>query len=104
MQIKPYTRGKVFSVREVEKCINCITADFSLYERREKSRAVYSRWKINFVGEAYNLAKKLEERDEIILLQAKIEKFYNKDVNEMFIFITCYQFRIFYKENKGSIK
>lgn len=103
MQIKPYTRGKVFSVREVKKCINCITADFSLYERREEDKVIYSRWKINFVGNAYNLAKKLKERDNIILLQAKIEKLYNKNINEMFIFITCYEFEIFYKD-KNNIK
>lgn len=93
MKIDKDQKAKVFDVEVSEKRKNTVTANLSTYEGKDKDdNAVYSSWRANFVGGAYEKAKSLSAKDEITLLDAKVENSYNKEKERLYVTITVFDF------------
>ena len=91
MKVSKGTKGNVFNITESENRKNTVTANFSTYEGEDKDgNAVYSSWRTHFVGNAYEKAKSLTEKDKILLLNAKVENNYNNAFNTKYkmLFLT----------------
>lgn len=99
MQISKDQRARVFDVAENEGRKNTYTANLSTYEGKDKDdKSVYSSWRANFVSKAYEKAKDLKEKDEIVLTNAKVENSYNKDKEKLYVTITVFDFEKSEKE------
>ncbi len=104
MQIASDQVAHVFKPKENKKLKNVWTSNVSTYEGKDKEgKHKYSNWICNYVGDAYEKAKELKDKDVIILSNAKVERYYNKDRGQAFDNITCFDFELDKKE-KGENK
>ena len=95
MQISNRETATVFNITEAENRKNTVKANLSTYEGKDKdNKAVYSSWRTYFVGEAYEKAKELKEKDKILLINAKVENDYNKEQEKLYVTLTVFDFEI----------
>lgn len=95
MQISNRETATVFNITEAENRKNTIKANLSTYEGKDKEdKPIYSSWRTNFVGKAYEKAKDLKEKDKILLINAKVENDYNKEQDKVYILLTVFDFEI----------
>lgn len=93
MDIKSGQEARVFEVKESDKRKNTVRANVSTYEGKgqdDKSR--YSGWNSYFVGDAYEKAKSLRDKDQIVLKRAKVENFFDKEKNRLYVNLTIFDF------------
>lgn len=93
MKISKNQEARVFSIKEAENRKNTIRANISTYEgKTQDDKAKYSSWNTYFVGEAYEKAKELEDKEKIILTKAKIENNYDKKKEQLYLTLTVFDF------------
>ena len=93
MKIDKGQKARVYNAAVNEKRKNTVSANLSTYEGKDKDdNAVYSLWRTNFVGAAFEKAKMLSSKDEIILTDAKIENSYNKQNEKSYVYLTVFDF------------
>lgn len=93
MRISKNQEARVFSIKEAEHRKNTIRANISTYEgKTQDDKSKYSSWNTYFVGEAYEKAKELEDKDKIILTKAKVENNYDKSKEQLYLTLTVFDF------------
>lgn len=71
----------------------CVIADISVYEGKDQDdKARYSSWKTKFVGEAYEDALKLNDKDKIVIRSGLVDNFYNKETKKLYVTVTIFKF------------
>lgn len=103
MNIKETTEAMVFTPRFNENRKNTITAVISTYEGKDKNgKSSYCSWYTHFVGNAYQKATSLQDKDKIVILSANIENQYNKEQEKTYITLTIFDFEMkdIYIKNK----
>ena len=95
MNIKEGQKARVWKCKKNESRKNTYDVQLSTYEGKDKDdKSRYSSWNASFVGDAYKKAAKLNEKDEIKLLNAKIEAVYVKEKSKEYINLTVFDFDI----------
>ena len=96
MKIANNVHATVFDPKEdpaIRK--NTVMANISTYEGKDKDeKSVYSSWRANFVGDAYEKAKGLKSKDRIVLTNAKVENSYIKETEKLYITVTVFDFEL----------
>lgn len=93
MNIKEGQKARVWKCKKNDKRKNTYDVQMSTYEGKDKDdNARYSSWNASFVGDAYEKASELKEKDEIILLNAKIESVYLKEKKKEYTNLTVFDF------------
>lgn len=93
MNIANDVRGTIFNPEISEKMKNTVTGSFSTYEGKDKDgNSKYNSWIIHFVGKAFENAKKLQSKDQVKILKAKVENSYNKETEKLFVWVTAFSF------------
>ena len=101
MQISKDQKARVFDISENENRKNTISANISTYEGKDRDdKAVYSSWRANFVGKAFDKAKGLKEKDEISLVNAKVDSSYNKEKERLYVTVTVFDFDMAEKKDE----
>ena len=94
-------RATVFEPRETSKRKNTIIANISTYEGKDQDdNPRYSSWSTNFVGECFELAQKLKNRDKIIIRRGKVENQYNKEQDKLYVNVTVFEFELYNQEEE----
>lgn len=85
----------VFDVKRDEKRKNTVTANISTYEGKDQEdNKRYCAWKARFVGEAFERALGLENKDRIVITKGKIENNYNKEQERLYVIVTIFEFEM----------
>ncbi|MBS6799175.1 MAG: hypothetical protein KH297_04755 [Firmicutes bacterium] len=93
MDISNKQRVKVIHIKHVPKRKNICEVLISSYEGTDKQgRKKYSKWKCSFVGNAFIQAWRLREGDDIVLIRAKIERIFSKEMKKNYVNIIVYDF------------
>ena len=93
MNIENGTQANVFEARIDEKRKRTVIADISVYEGKDQDdQARYSSWKTKFVGEAYEDALKLNDKDKIVIRSGLVDNFYNKETKKLYVTVTIFKF------------
>jgi len=93
MDISKTQKARVFDISKNDNRKNTFTANLSTFEGKDKDdNNVYSSWKANFVGKAYEKAGGLNEKDEITLTNAKVESSYNKEKERLYVTVTVFDY------------
>lgn len=93
MNLANDVKGRVFDPVVSEKRKNTVMANFSTFEGKDKEgNPKYNSWTIYFVGKSYNAAKELQSKDQVRLLNAKVETSYNKETEKTYVWITAFSF------------
>lgn len=97
MNIEKGQKCRVFEVRENEHRKNTISANISTFEGKgsDGEKIIYSSWNANFVGAAYEKAKKLKNKDVILLMRAKADNNYDKKKERLYVNVTVFDFELF---------
>lgn len=97
MNIEKGQKCRVFEVRENEHRKNTISANISTFEGKgsDGEKIIYSSWNANFVGAAYDKAKKLKNKDVILLMRAKADNNYDKKKERLYVNVTVFDFELF---------
>lgn len=95
MKIVNEQQATVFEPKEADKRKNTWMANLSTYEGKDKDgKNLYSSWRAFFVGDAYEKAKSLKEKDRIILTNSKIENNYDKGKEKLYVTLTVFDFEM----------
>lgn len=95
MNISSKQEARVFDVKKAENRKNTVLARISTYEGKTKDeKAKYSSWNTSFVGDAYDKATELENKDKIILTNAKVENNYDKEKEKLYLSVTIFDFEL----------
>lgn len=95
MNISSKQEARVFDVKKAENRKNTVLARISTYEGKTKDeKAKYSSWNTSFVGDAYDKATELENKDKIILTNAKVENNYDKEKEKLYLNVTIFDFEL----------
>lgn len=93
MKIGATQEARVFGVKEAENRKNTMWATISTYEgKAQDEKAKYASWNASFVGDAYTKAKILTEKSKIILTNAKIDNFYDKEKERLYVNVIVFDF------------
>ena len=95
MNISSKQEARVFDVKKAENRKNTVSARISTYEGKTKDeKAKYSSWNTSFVGDAYDKAIELENKDKIILTNTKVENNYDKEKEKLYLNVTIFDFEL----------
>lgn len=86
-------KATVFDAKKAEKRKNTVVANLSTLEGKDQDdKNKYCSWRTFFVGNAYEKALVLEDKDRIFVTEAKIENFYNKEQEKNYVQVTVFDF------------
>ena len=86
-------KATVFESKKEENRKNTVTANISTYEGKDQDgNNQYCSWRARFVGDAYEKALGLEDKDRIVISKGKIENNYNKDKERLYVLVTVFDF------------
>ncbi len=72
------------TVSEQQKKIFWLIADIRTYEGKDQDdKPRYASWRARFVGEAYEDALDLEDKDRIIIQSGMVDNVYNKEKEKL---------------------
>lgn len=93
MNIEKNTKATVF--KQLKSGEKFTTRVISTYEGKDQNdKAIYSQWVAKFVGKALPLAKKLDEKDHILINSAKVENIYNSESKTSSAYVTIFDFTL----------
>ena len=96
LNIKADQKVSVFELKESERRKNTIDANVSSSRKTTNANGEetweYMSWKARFVGQAYEKAKTLQDKDRIILKNAAIENNYVKDTQKLWVTLVVFDF------------
>ncbi len=100
MFISSEQKGRVYNPKPNPRKDKIYMSNISTYEGLDEfGDRKYCNWICNYVGSAFEKAKKLKHRDDIKLTDATIERYYNKKTDKVRDSITVYDFEILEKFN-----
>ena len=95
MKIVNEQQATVFQPQEAEKRKNTWMANLSTFEGKDQEgKNIYASWRSFFVGDAYEKAKNLKDRDRIVLTNSKIENNYDKEKEKLYVTLTVFDFEM----------
>lgn len=95
MNIEKNTTVMVFSPRINEKRKNTVTAQVSSFEGKDKyGKSKYCYWYTHFVGDAYEKAKLLKEKDIIVINNANVENAYSRETGKTYVTLAVFNFHM----------
>jgi len=89
--------GKYVSVFEAEDKGNFVQANLSTSKKNKDGSYTNMYWRARFVGEAYEAAKKLVDKDKIQILRGAIENKFDKEWDRLYVTVLVFRF----KKNNG---
>lgn len=93
MNIGKGTKATVFSAKKDENRKRTVIADISTYEGKDQDgNPRYAHWRARFVGDAYEDALGLEDKDRIIIQSGIVDNFYSKEKEKLYVNVTVFQF------------
>ena len=93
MNIEKGTKAMVFQAKKDENRKRTVIADISTYEGRDQDdKPRYASWRARFVGEAYEDALGLEDKDRIIIQPGIVDNVYNKEKEKLYVTVTIFRF------------
>ncbi len=88
-------KATVFDAKKEAKRKNTVIANISTYEGKDQEgNNRYCSWKARFVGDAYEPALNLEDKDKIEITSGKIENNYNKEQEKLYVVVTVFDFEM----------
>ena len=94
MNIEKGTKAMVFQAKKDENRKRTVIADISTYEGRDQDdKPRYAFWRARFVGEAYEDALGLEDKDRIIIQSGIVDNVYNKEKEKLYVTVTIFRFK-----------
>ena len=82
---------KIFS--KSQRKIFCLIVDIRTYEGKDQDdKPRYASWRARFVGEAYEDALGLEDKDRIIIQSGIADNVYNKEKEKLYVTVTLFRF------------
>lgn len=95
MKIDKKQEARVFELKKSDNRKSTMRANLSTYEgKTQDDKPKYSSWNAYFVGDAYEKAKDLQNKNKIILTEAKIENYYDKEKGRLYVNLTVFDFEI----------
>ena len=93
MNIEKGTKAMVFQAKKGENRKRTVIADIRSYEGRDQDdKPRYASWRARFVGEAYEDALGLEDKDRIIIQSGIVDNVYNKEKEKLYVTVTIFRF------------
>ena len=93
MNIEKGTKAMVFQAKKDENRKRTVIADISTYEGRDQDdKPRYAFWRARVVGEAYEDALGLEDKDRIIIQSGIVDNVYNKEKEKLYVTVTIFRF------------
>lgn len=96
MDISNKQSAMVYDLALSEKKKNTYVANLSTFEGYDEvngeKKARYASWHTNFVGKAFEKAAKLNGKEKILLLNAKVDNNYNKETGKLYVTLTVFDF------------
>ncbi|NBH62305.1 hypothetical protein D1155_11650 [Anaerotruncus sp. 80] len=90
----------VFEPKKEDGRKDTVIANISTYEgKNQNDKARYCSWRTRFVGEAYEKALGLKDKDRIVIKAGKVENNYNKEKEKLYVMVTVFDFE--YEEEKS---
>ena len=103
MNIKKYQRALVFNPEVEQNRKNTVVANLSTEEGvNQNGEKVYSSWRTYFVGAAFEKAKKLQNKDLIIILSGKTANYYDKAKDKLYNNTTVFDFDWYGEKHKDK--
>ena len=88
-------KGTVFDVKEAEGRKNTVQATMSTYEGKDQhDKPRYCSWRTYFVGNAFEKALTLKDKDKILITSAKVENNYDKKNEKLYVKVTVFDFEL----------
>lgn len=88
-------KATVFDAKKEAKRKNTVIANISTYEGKDQNgNNRYCAWKARFVGDAYEPALNLVDKDRIVITIGKIENNYNKEQEKLYVVVTVFEFEM----------
>ncbi|MGF6376722.1 hypothetical protein M2140_001800 [Clostridiales Family XIII bacterium PM5-7] len=95
MELKSGNVGRIYQLKDSEYRKNTVSGFFSTREGlNTDGTKKYSSWNTYFVGKAYEKALELSEGDYIKLLEAKVENYYAKEKETLYVNVTVFDFEL----------
>lgn len=85
--------GKYVSVFEAEDKGNFVQANLSTSKKNKDGTYTNMYWRARFVGEAYEPAKELVDKDKIHILRGAIENKFDKEWDRLYITVVIFRFK-----------
>lgn len=94
LQLKEQT-VMVWDAKPSEKMNNTVEATLSTSKKVTKDgndSREYMSWKARFVGQAFEKAKELKDKDIVKILSGTVENFYNKEKEKSYVTVIIFDF------------
>lgn len=85
--------GKYISVFEADDKGNYVQANLSTSKKNQDGSYTNMYWKARFVGEAYEPAKVLEDKDKIQILRGAVENKFDKEKDKLYVTVVIFRFK-----------
>lgn len=86
-------RATVFDIAREEGRKNTVKATIRTFEGTDqKENPVYSSWRTRFVGDAYEKALGLRDKDHILITEGKVDNTYHKEREALYVNVTVFDF------------
>ncbi|NCE98099.1 hypothetical protein [Emergencia sp. 1XD21-10] len=87
------TKATVFDAKIEENRKDTVIATISTFEGKDKDgNNRYCSWRARFVGDAYENALNLVDKDRIIITSGKVENNYIKKTKRLYVNVTIFDF------------
>jgi hypothetical protein len=96
LQLKEQS-AMVFEAKESEKIKNTVTANLSTSRKvknEDGEKYEYMSWNARFVGNAFEKAKELKDKDVITIKEAAIENRYDKENTKLYVNVIVFDFEM----------
>lgn len=85
--------GKYVSVFEAEDKEKFVQANLSTSKKNQDGSYTNMYWKARFVGDAYEPAKALVDKDKIHILRGAVENKFDKEKDKLYVTIVIFSFK-----------
>lgn len=93
MDISSTQKAKVFEIKLNDKRKNTYSGNVSTFEGKdENNKSKFCTWHANFVGDAFDKAGALKDKDDIVLTRAKLDNYSNKETKVFYVNVTVFDF------------
>lgn len=98
LQLKEKQKVSVFQPRKSEMIKSTVEATISSSRKKQDQDYEYFSWNAKFVGMAYQKALELQDKDRIMLTEAAVENYYNKEKRKLYVSVIIFDFEMVKKE------
>lgn len=83
------SRGTVFQVEVKEKQVQC---NLSTGKKNQDDTYTNMTWRARFVGNAFEKAKELQDKDRIEIINGAVENTYDKENEKLYVNVVIFDF------------